>query len=129
MKMKKSIFMSLLVCLFSLPCFCGEVSEALQHEITNLKELEQNYNQLQNAYEAQTKELNSSRADLNKLQMDLTVSTEALERITQDFTQLSKDYKSLQTKSNILKIGCITLGITTAVAVPLLIWSFNRKKE
>ena len=129
MKMKKSIFISLLVCLFSLPCFSGEVSEALQHEITNLKELEQNYNQLQNDYEAQTKELNSLKADLPKLEMDLIISTEALERITQDFTQLSKDYKSLQTKSNILKIGCITLGITTAVAVPLLIWSFNRKKE
>ena len=129
MKMKKSIFISLLVCLLSLPCFCGEVSEALQHEITNLKELEQNYNQLQNDYEAQTKELNSLKMDLPKLEMDLTVSTEALERITQDFTQLSKDYKSLQTKSNILKIGCITLGITTAVAVPLLIWSFNNRKK
>lgn len=127
--MKKSIFILLLLWLFSVPCFSGEVSEALQQEITNLKELEQNYSQLQNDYEAQTIELNNLKTDLPKLEMDLTISTEALERITEDFTQLSKDYKALQRKSNFLKIGCITLGITTAVAVPLLIWSFNRKKE
>lgn len=127
---KKRTFMLLLL-LFCLlfRCFGGTISDTLNQEITNLKELEQNYNQLQNDYEAQTKELNNLKVDLPKLEMDLAISTEALERITQDFTQLSKDYKSLQTKSNILKIGCITLGITTAVAVPLLIWSFNRKKE
>lgn len=127
--MKKSIFTLLLLCLLSSSCFCGEVSEALQHEITNLEELEQSYRQLQNDYEAQTNELNSLKKDLPKLEMDLTLSTDALNRITTDFTQLSKDYKALQRKSNFLKIGCITFGITTAVAVPLLIWSFNRKKE
>lgn len=129
MNKKGILLLVLLFCLFSLPCFSGEVSEALQQEITNLKELEQSYNQLQNGYEAQTIELNSSRADLNKLQTDLTISTEALERITEDFTQLSKDYKTLQTKSNFLKIGCITFGITTAVAIPLLIWSLNNKER
>ena len=129
MKMKKSIFILLLVCLFSLPCFCGEVSEALQHEIMSLKELEQNYNQLQNDYEAQTKELNNSRMASTKLSTDLEILTTNCERITADFEKLSQDYKSLQTKLNVLKIGCITLGITTAVAVPLLIWSFNNRRD
>lgn len=126
---KRSILFVLFWLLFSLPCFSGEVSDALNQEITNLKELEQNYNQLQNDYEAQTQELNNLKTDLPKLEMDLTISTEALERITQDFTQLSKDYKSLQTKSNFLKIGCITFGVTTAVAIPLLIWSLNNRER
>lgn len=110
-------------------CFCGEVSDALNQEIANLEELEQSYRQLQNDYEAQTNELNSLRLSLPTLQMDLEISTANCERITADFEQLSKDYKALQRKSNFLKIGCITFGITTAVAVPLLIWSFNNRKK
>lgn len=128
MKMKKSILLLLLFCLFSFPCISGEVSKALKDEILRLEELEQNYRTLESAYETQTIELNNSRTASTKLSTDLEILTANCERIMVDFEKLSQDYKSLQTKSNILKIGCITLGITTAVAVPLLIWSFNRKE-
>ena len=126
---KKRTFMLLLL-LFCLlfRCFGGTISDALNQEIMNLEELEQSYLKLQNDYEMQTQELNNLRMDLPTLQMDLEISTKSLQKIEANYIALLKDYESLQTKSNILKIGCITLGITTAVTVPLLIWSFNRKE-
>ncbi len=105
------------------------------NQINDLKTLESSYSQLQTDYEEQKKEIESLKIDLKDIQslcqtqqIDLESSTKSLEKITVDYTALLNNCKSLQRKSKLLKIGCVTLTVTVAVTVPLLIYMLTREK-
>lgn len=134
--MKKFGLFWLLCLLFTSPLYSGEVSEHLQSQIQSLQQLEQSYLKLQTDYEEQKKEIESLKIDLTDMQSlcqmqqtDLESSTQSLQKITVDYAALSNNYKSLQKKSKLWKIGCVSLTVVTVVTIPLLIYYAGRRGE